>query len=99
MPERCSKTGGLAASLLPAHPPLPTSFWRQLSRREMKHIASALRQKQFRYFLAGSFLSNIGGWMQSIAQAWLVLQMTNSAFYLGLDGFANTLPISIFAFW
>src|SRR5262249_47347214 len=67
--------------------------------RRIRHLAPALRQKQFRDFLLGQFLSNIGSWMQSIAQAWLVLQMTNSAFYLGLDGFANTLPISIFAFW
>jgi len=37
--------------------------------------------------------------MQSVAQAWLMLEISNSAFYLGLDGFANTIPISIFAFW
>src|SRR5206468_2909659 len=53
----------------------------------------------FRYFLGGSFLSNIGSWMQSVAQAWLVLQLTNSPFYLGLDGFANTIPIAVFALW
>jgi MFS family permease len=35
--------------------------------------------------------------MQSVAQAWLVLQLTNSPFYLGLDGFANTLPIAVFS--
>jgi MFS family permease len=37
--------------------------------------------------------------MQSVAQAWLMLEISNSAFYLGLDGFANTIPIAIFAFW
>jgi MFS family permease len=37
--------------------------------------------------------------MQSVAQAWLVLQLTNSPFYLGLDGFANTLPIALFSLW
>jgi MFS family permease len=37
--------------------------------------------------------------MQSVAQAWLMLEISNSAFYLGLDGFAVTIPISIFAFW
>jgi MFS family permease len=37
--------------------------------------------------------------MQSLALAWLILDLTHSPFYLGLEGFANTIPISIFAFW
>lgn len=86
-------------SLLPSQPPLPATFRKQLSSRQFKHIIAALREPEVRYFLGGSFLSNIGGWMQSIAQAWLVLQITNSAFYLGLDGFASTLPLSLFSFW
>ena len=68
-------------------------------RSEFRRIGAALEERQFRYFLTGSFLSNVGSWMQSVAQAWLMLEITNSAFYLGLDGFATTIPISIFAFW
>src|SRR4051812_43726592 len=83
----------------PASPIIPPSFWRQLTSRDLKQVGTALRHKDFRFFLSGSFLSNIGSWMQSVAQAWLVLQLSNSAFYLGLDGFANTLPIAIFALW
>ncbi len=49
--------------------------------------------------MGGSFLSNIGSWMQSLAMAWLILDLTHSPFYLGLEGFANTFPLSIFAFW
>ncbi len=64
----------------------------------MDRLFAALRQKQFRYFLGGSFLSNVGSWMQSIALAWLILDLTHSPFYLGLEGFANTIPLSIFAF-
>lgn len=37
--------------------------------------------------------------MQQIAEAWLVLQLTNSPFYLGLNGFANTIPLALFSFW
>jgi MFS family permease len=65
----------------------------------LRRIGAALEQEQFRYFLAGSFLSNVGSWMQSVAQAWLMYSISNSAFYLGLDGFANTIPITVFAFW
>jgi MFS family permease len=37
--------------------------------------------------------------MQMVAQAWLVLDLSNSPFYLGLDGFASTIPLAFFAFW
>ncbi len=37
--------------------------------------------------------------MQSVALGWLILDLTNSPFYLGLEGFANTIPLSIFCFY
>jgi MFS family permease len=52
----------------------------------------ALSHRNFRLFWAGAFLSNIGTWMQTVAQGWLVLQLTDSAFWLGVDGFAATSP-------
>lgn len=64
---------------------------------EVPRIARALRSPDFRLFWAGNFLSNIGTWMQNVAQGWLVLQLTNSAFWLGFVGFASTIPILFFA--
>jgi MFS family permease len=64
---------------------------------EIPRIARALRHRDFRLFWTGNFLSNIGTWMQNIAQGWLVLQLTNSAFWLGLVGFASSFPILLFA--
>jgi MFS family permease len=52
----------------------------------------ALSHRNFRIFWMGAFLSNVGTWMQAGAQAWLVLQLTNSAFWLGLDAFMATAP-------
>jgi MFS family permease len=52
----------------------------------------ALSHRNFRLFWAGAFLSNVGTWMQAVAQGWLVLQITNSAFWLGLDAFMATAP-------
>ncbi|MCA1556804.1 MAG: MFS transporter [Acidobacteria bacterium] len=52
----------------------------------------ALTHRNFRLFWTGAFLSNIGTWMQTVAQGWLVLQLTDSAFWLGVDGFAATSP-------
>lgn len=55
-------------------------------------IFQALRYRNYRLFWTGNFLSNIGTWMQQLAQGWLVLLLTNSPFYLGLVGFANAAP-------
>ena len=53
---------------------------------------SALRLRRYRIFWMGALVSNIGAWMQNVAQGWLVLELTDSAFMLGLVGFAGTLP-------
>src|SRR6267142_6458868 len=52
----------------------------------------SLSHRNFRLFWTGAFLSNCGTWMQAVAQGWLVLQLTNSAFWLGLDAFMATAP-------
>ena len=53
---------------------------------------SAFRIRRYRIFWVGALVSNIGAWMQNVAQGWLVLELTDSAFMLGLVGFAGTLP-------
>lgn len=53
---------------------------------------SAFRSPGYRTFWIGAFVSNIGAWMQNVAQGWLVLELTDSAFMLGLVGFAGSLP-------
>src|SRR5262247_4537228 len=52
----------------------------------------ALSNPNYRLFWIGAFLSNVGTWMQAVAQGWLVLQLTNSTFWLGLDAFMATAP-------
>src|SRR5262245_22548013 len=44
----------------------------------------ALRHRDFRLFWVGQLVSQIGTWMQSVGQAWLVLELTRSPFQLGL---------------
>ena len=46
---------------------------------------------------SGAFVSSIGTWMQKLAQSWLVLQLSGSAFYLGLDSFLGDIPIFLLA--
>lgn len=57
----------------------------------------ALRHRDFRLVWIGAFISTTGTWMQTIAQAWVVLSMTGSAFYLGLDAFLASLPMILFS--
>jgi MFS family permease len=53
----------------------------------------ALRHPDFRRFLSGQGISLVGTWMQSIAEAWLVFELTHSAFAVGLTATFATLPI------
>src|ERR1017187_3251445 len=63
----------------------------------LPQIVRALRNPNFRLFWSGNFLSNIGTWMQNVAQGWLVLTLTaNSAFWLGVVGFAGSIPFLFF---
>jgi MFS family permease len=56
---------------------------------------AAFSHPSFRRVWSGSFVSNIGGWMQTVAQGWLVLELTDSAFMLGVVGFAGTIPFLV----
>jgi MFS family permease len=64
--------------------------------REFPKIIRALRNPNFRLFWSGNFLSNIGTWMQNVAQGWLILTLTGSAFWLGVVGFAGSIPFLVF---
>ncbi|MBI3895086.1 MAG: MFS transporter [Acidobacteria bacterium] len=57
----------------------------------------AFRYRDFRLLWSGAFTSTTGTWMQQVAQAWLVLDITGSAFYLGLVSFLADLPILLFS--
>ncbi len=63
---------------------------------QLPQVVRALRNPNFRLFWSGNFLSNIGTWMQNVAQGWLVLLLTNSAFWLGVVGFAGSIPFILF---
>ena len=59
-------------------------------------MAAALGHRDFRILWIGACTSTIGTWMQKVAQNWLVLTISGSAFYLGLDSFLGELPILLF---
>jgi MFS family permease len=54
---------------------------------------ASLSTPNYRLFLGGQAVSMAGTWMQTIAQSWLVLQLTGSATAVGLVVALQTLPI------
>jgi MFS family permease len=64
--------------------------------RGVSEMFRAFRHRNFLLFWSGAFLSNTGTWMQAVAQGWLVLQLSNSAFWLGVDAFMSTAPGLVF---
>jgi MFS family permease len=56
-----------------------------------------VRHRNFRIFLIGQTMSLIGTWMQTMAEGWLALELTNSAFLVGLVAVATSIPILLFS--
>ena len=60
-------------------------------------MLAAFTYRDFRVQWIGACTSSIGTWMQIVAQNWLVVSLTNSPFFLGLDAFLQQLPIILFS--
>ena len=63
----------------------------------MRQALKAFTYRDFRLMWAGAFTSSVGTWMQEVAQNWLILTMTGSAFLLGLDAFLGDAPFLLFS--
>lgn len=58
---------------------------------------AALYHRDYRLYWTGQLVSVTGTWMQQVAQAWLVLELTHSALLLGIVGAANFGPVLLFS--
>ncbi|MCL2535632.1 MAG: MFS transporter, partial [Nocardiaceae bacterium] len=54
---------------------------------------AALANRNFRRYISGQAVSLIGTWMQTVAQSWLVLELTGSGTAIGVLVALQTLPI------
>ena len=59
-------------------------------------MISSLRQRNYRLFFLGQLVSVAGTWMQTVAQSFLVLDLTHSGTQLGLTSAARFLPMFVF---
>jgi MFS family permease len=56
---------------------------------------SPFRHRNYRLFFGGQAISLVGTWMQQVAQAWLVLQLTHDPIWLGIVAAAQFLPVMV----
>jgi MFS family permease len=56
----------------------------------------AFRHRNYRLFFAGQLISLVGTWMQQVAQAWLILQLTHDPLWLGIVATAQFGPVIVF---
>ncbi|HTE86459.1 MAG TPA: MFS transporter [Dehalococcoidia bacterium] len=64
---------------------------------ELRRAFASLGVYNYRLYYAGQFVSQTGTWMQRLAQAWLVLNITHSPFALGTVSMLQALPVTIFS--
>ena len=63
-------------------------------RIRFQNALAALRHRNFRLFFLGSALSLIGTWMQTVAEGWLVYELTGDPLALGFIRFLHTVPVT-----
>jgi MFS family permease len=59
----------------------------------LRRALAAFHYRDFRVLWFGAFTSTVGNWMQQVAQAWLIFELTHSSYYLGLDYYFGQRPI------
>jgi MFS family permease len=58
---------------------------------------SVRKHRNYRLFFTGQVISNIGTWMQRVAQAWLILSLTHSPVAVGILALCQFLPFTLFS--
>lgn len=71
---------------------MSTSIPHATEQSGLKFIFRALRHRNYRLFFSGQGISLIGTWLTRVATGWLVYRLTDSAFLLGVVGFAGQIP-------
>ena len=67
-----------------------------LLRANRRTFASLRKHRNYRLFFAGQVMSVSGTWMQNIATAWLVLELTHSPVAVGVLALCQFLPFTVF---
>ena len=69
------------------------------ARRSINPFRTLQVHRNFRLFWTGQTVSLIGTWMQQVGQGWLALELTNSAFMVGLVSAAGSFPVLLLSLY
>jgi MFS family permease len=69
------------------------------ARRPINPFRTLQVHRNFRLFWTGQTVSLIGTWMQQVGQGWLALELTNSAFMVGLVSAAGSFPVLLLSLY
>jgi MFS family permease len=72
---------------------------RSRPRRRLPPGLIALRERNFVLYVVGQFTSQLGSWIELTAVSWIVYEMTNSPFLLGLVGLFRATPTILLALY
>jgi MFS family permease len=67
--------------------------------RPVEGTFRSLRHRNFQLYFGGQLVSVAGTWMQAVAQAWLVYEISHSELTLGIVGFASAIPALLVLPW
>ncbi len=65
----------------------------------IRRTFSSLDTHNYRLYFTGDLVSHVGGWMQTMAEAWLVLKLTGSGVAVGATFAFRFLPVLLFGLW
>jgi MFS family permease len=68
-----------------------------LLRAGARTFLSVRKHRNYRLFFLGQVVSNTGTWMQRVAQAWLVLSLTDSPVSVGILALCQFMPFTLFS--
>src|SRR5207245_10768190 len=74
----------------------PLRLTAALPRLNKRTFLSLRRYRNYRLFFGGQVVSVTGTWMQNVASAWLIVQLTHSSFQVGVLALAQFLPFTLF---
>ncbi|HEX9085343.1 MAG TPA: MFS transporter, partial [Gemmatimonadaceae bacterium] len=69
------------------------------ARRPINPFRTLQVHRNFRMFWTGQTVSLIGTWMQQVGQGWLALELTNSAFLVGVVAAASNFPVLLLSLY
>jgi len=90
-----TRSGSIGFFASVAHVAAHPGVWRRLPGAARDRVFPSLRHTQYLRLWQGNAGSTVAFWMQSVAQGWLVIVLTDSPFMLGLLAFFRSVPMLV----